>query len=56
VVITEGAATKMLVLDKPLTITLGHEGKAPCIGHRGQGAPALKGEPLRLEIKSGILS
>jgi len=55
VVITEGAATKMLVLEKPLTITLSQDGKALVLATAGKEFQVLKGEPLRLEIKGSTL-
>ena len=53
VVITEGDQVKKLVLEKPLTITMGKDGDTLVLTIDGKDIEVLKGEPLRLEIKGG---
>jgi beta-lactamase regulating signal transducer with metallopeptidase domain len=53
ITITEGDKVKKLVLEKPLTITLGKDRGVLVISSDGKEIQALKGEPFCLEIKSG---
>jgi beta-lactamase regulating signal transducer with metallopeptidase domain len=53
IVITEGDQVKKIMLDKPVTITKGHDGETIILSVDGKEIQVLKGEPLRLEIKGG---
>lgn len=55
ITITQGDEVKTLTLDKPLTITTGKDGQVLVLTSEGKEIQALKGKPLRLEIKGGGL-